>query len=299
MATSTATHPSLLIPGLYQAAISTYQQAPKLRNKLAHRVTKDKGPYAEILDNPDLGRVLSTKVEGGGKTLISQYEGYIKRITPVVKAGYLEFTEEMLRDDQYDQMPKYPKRLGVLANETMEVDFFDEVFNNGFTSSTTADGQYVFDSDHTFYAGSATYSNLLTQAAFGVSSLWTALNAIRRKVDAGGKPIILKPKYLLHAIEITQKVKETLGSSYSPEDDRNAINALKEYNLTPISSPYLTSTTAWFIICEEHTIYHWPLWPVTFKNEGDFQTDNSLFGVKLRAGNGVVNGIGIYGNLGA
>jgi hypothetical protein len=196
-------------------------------------------------------------------------------------------------------MPKYPKRLGALANETLEVDFFDECFNNAFTSSTTADGQYIYDSDHTFYTGSTTYSNLLTPAAFGASALWTALYSIKRKTDAGGKPIMLKPKYLVHAIELEQVVSEVLESRFSPEDDRNAVNALTKYNLKPISSPYLTSTTAWFIVCEEHTMHHWPLWPVTFKNEGDFQTDNSLFGVKFRAGNGVVNGIGLDGNVGA
>ena len=287
------------LPGLYAKGIAEYTAATKMYRELSRGV-KAKRAWVEITKDPSIG-VIPSKVEGSPMTKLSLSQGYLKRLTAVTYAAYLRFTEEAIEDDMYDELMKYPGLLGASAAETKEVNFFNTVFNNAFATTTTADGANVYSNSHAHAASGQAYDNLDTGAALAAASLWSSINVLRSLVDGGGKKINISPDILLIPPVLEQTARELLESTHYPEDDRNAINAVRHFKLKLRVSKYLSSSTAFFLLGakKDRSIWHWDRTPVQFRKDGDFVTTDSKFGVRFRYTDGVYDGMGIVGNAGA
>jgi phage major head subunit gpT-like protein len=292
------THQNAMLPGLFAAAIKTYKEAPKSYQSITKPITARQGPYVEESAFNPFG-TLPVKTEGAPMSSVMPFQGFVKRYTAVTYAAQLAATQEALEDDRHGILLQHTRQFSKAAAETVEVLTWD-LLNSGFDEHLTDDGQYVFDTDHTFYAGSREYSNeSASGTALSVDTLWTAINAMRNQTDAEGNLLDIIPNRLCVPIQLQRKAREILGTMKYPDDDRNAINPLTDFNLEIQVSRYLTSSTAWFLTSDQSSMKRWFLRPVTFGTEGDFTTQNSRFRARFRYVAGVQQGMGIYGNEGA
>ncbi|MFH1739039.1 MAG: Mu-like prophage major head subunit gpT family protein [bacterium] len=286
-----------LIPGIYAKSIAAYTEAPKLRRRVANIVTGQKSPFY-MEKSTDLP-IIPSKTKGAAMQEILADEGFTKQITATTYAAYLRFYEEDIEDDRYGLLMDYTKRMGVSANETQELNFWNTCFNDGFGTTKTADTAYVFSASHKHKAGGASFSNLASAAALSVTTLWTAINQGRAWKDSANKHILMTPKALIVPVALEQVAKETLRSTHWPLDDSNKVNVIQDFNLDLMISKYLSSDAAWFVLFDKHEIYHWPYKPVTFANDGDFLSRDSMYSVRFRDANFVYSGMGVIGNAGA
>jgi phage major head subunit gpT-like protein len=296
MINSTTLH-NLLIPGMYSKSIASFQAVPKMYPNVSKVIKKD-AAFVEMSNDHAFG-LIPTKNEGAAMNELTPSQGYTFRMNPTTKAAYFAITQEILEDDQYDQCFKYSSELGKSAAETIEVDHW-ALWNGGFDTTKTEDGAYMFSATHKWHPQSGTYSNLGTTAALSVTSLWAAINQMRKMTDSKGKKTTFMPDTLIIPIELDQKADEILKSQFWPEDDSNRVNAIRKFNLKVLVVPWLTSTTAWFLQdSRNHSVYHWDRIPVQFGKDGDFLSTNTFYRCRFRTADGVQNGIGILGNAGA
>jgi len=296
---TTQTHPSIYVESLYSCAIDKFNTAPKQADAIGKVVKQSKGPTVQMKSLGTMG-LLPTKGEGQAKALLSFEEQHLYELTAVVKAGAVVITEEAIKDDRYDIITQAGRLLGDAAGHTREQYMLNAWFNNAFDVTKTDDGVYVYSASHTWKNGGAVFSNLGAASAFSIETLWTAINAMRNQKNDQGIPMDMKPTHLYYPIELTQLVTEVFDSQYFPDDDRNAVNAITKFNITPVCVPGLTSSTAWFLANKQnHTMFRWDVWPQSFGHDGDFMTDNSLFSAKSRYAAGVQRPIGLYGSVGA
>ena len=285
------------ITGLASVAVTEFQGVSKPSNEVAKSIKKD-ARWFETSDVDTLG-LIPEKTKGGAMLPLTVNEGYTWRKTPVTYAAYLPFTQEDREDDQYGVFMSLAEKLGKSCAETQEVLFWNTNFNNGFATTTTSDGAYVFSATHTWSKGGLSYSNLLTTAVLSPDSLWTAVNAAALATDSGGKLSGNTVNTLWVPQALKSRATEILMSGQFPDDNRNAINAIRNEGIQLKVIPYLTSTTAWFLTGPNSTIYKWERIPATFGTDGDFLTGSSLFSARFRYFTGTQRGYGFYGNAGA
>ena len=134
------------------------------------------------------------------------------------------------------------------------------LFNNGFTTTLTADGAAWF-SAHTTISG-AVVTNFTSGAASALStdSLNTAMVAMQVQKDqagviVGSRPsvLVVPPALLKHALEIT-------NSALIADSGNNNINVYRSaYGFKVVTNQYLDSSaggsdTAWFLLARNHSI---------------------------------------------
>jgi hypothetical protein len=126
-----------------------------------------------------------------------------------------------------------------------------DIFNNGFSSVTTADGVALFSASHTLPSG-GTIRNILSSAAdLSQSSLDTMLKDFETQfVGDSGIIYNIRPKKLLVAPDNKRYARELVGSELKPDSADNNLNSLKDEGLSVISSPHLTDSDAWFLLGE-------------------------------------------------
>ena len=177
---------------------------------------------------------------------------------------------ELIEDDEYGLINQTPKALARSAQFRMEMDAAN-VFNLGFTTLTTIDGVSLFNNAHPLLGGPPA-----TQVAPGISDLISSvgtypnrpavdmdlsITAIQlatrhseRLIDGMGYPIISRPAFLLIPPELIFVAVELLASPYDPRNANNAVNSILRQGLQYSVGHYLTSPTAWFMLCEKE--YH-------------------------------------------
>jgi phage major head subunit gpT-like protein len=192
------------------------------------------------------------------------------------------------------------KELGRSGRETLEV-LVHDIWNNGTTTTnhTAGDALAVFSNAH-IALGGGTWSNLMTPAAdLSASSLQAAIDALENTNDGRGKKQMIKAKYLLVPTALSWKAKELLNSGYDPENDTNAINAIKERNLQLIVSPYLTDSDSFGLIADQNPLIAFERRKVNFAKDGDFNTGDYLMKTTFRFSVEINNPLGLYLSVGA
>jgi hypothetical protein len=89
-----------------------------------------------------------------------------------------------------------------------------------------------------------------------------------------------------------------LGSEKKPGTADNDINAIRDMNLSYKVVDYLTSTTAWFLLGDNHDLnYLWKFRPQS-GNETDFETEDIKRKVRQAKGIGFGEWRGTYASQG-
>lgn len=212
-------------------------------------------------------------------------------------------SEEAVDDGKFDMIADAIRRLARSGQETQEVAAMN-IFNNGFTA-TSADGQYVFDGDHTLPSGLTFRNELATAADLDVSSLETALQDFETQfVGDSGIVYNMQPRTLLVHPSNKRYAKELIGSPLKADTADNNLNSFAGEGLSVISSPHLTDSDAWFLLAAPaetglHIVSRKPIETKAAGPDLGFITDSIYYKSRYREKLGVTHAYGIYGSPGA
>ena len=219
----------------------------------------------------------SIEIPEGGDVTFDEAISPVDRRYDIVKRGLgYKITDKLWMNDRYGEVNAFEGDLRRADNDDTDTFFFG-VFNNATatTVSTGFDGLALASTAHTRMDGGATQANRPTSlAALSLTALEDAVIAFTNFVDERGRPFRSVPQNILYVLDLVLTVEEILGSVLRPDTANNTTNALRNlFNLTPVSTPYLTGTTYWSISGDRHDINAlWRMRPVQ-KSEIDFDSD--------------------------
>lgn len=192
------------------------------------------------------------KAEGADYSYDIIQPGYSKDITPAEYGlGYL-YTETADEDDEYGVISSHSRWLGFSARILQET-LAATVFNNSFSTQTSADGVALFSGSHTLKRG-GTARNLLATAADPSPAAFAQMRADMRsntKLESGQLVRPQRKVYLVHHPDQEDLVIRIVKSRQLQGTANNDINALTEMmDIEPLPWEYLSDTDAWFMVAQ-------------------------------------------------
>jgi hypothetical protein len=283
-----------------KAFFDEFKRFQEMWKAYANQGTMD-GAYMKETEGVGLSR-LQTMYEGQEIRFQDFLEGNQKEIEPEYFGLGVQITEIAQDDDRTGHLKKGVRELAKAAKYTEELEFWD-LLNSGFDSSarTGADGYALFSDSHATLDGDTTIDNNGTAGSLSMSTLQNAITHFRKMKQDRSIPINMQPKVLLIPPDLEWKAKELELSELNPEDANNAINTVRTVGLKYMIIPYLTSTTAYFLLGakDDHDLRFIRRKPFQFKSYVDFNSGNQLHKVTGRFVCDFVHYRGVYGNAGA
>ena len=242
------------------------------------------------------GTLDSTKYQQPGENLKVQY------IHETFSSGFM-IEKEMVDDEQYSQINKFPKELALQGRLKIETDVAS-LLNSAFTPNPMAvNGEALIANDHKLPTVSkGVRSNFLGNYALNEQSLELA-NAFtaQQKTDNGDKAV-LNFDTLVVPRELEMTARRLLESTAIPDANStgktyalNDINPIRgKYKLVVLD--YLTDPTAWFLMASrQHQLNFFWREKVNFKSMNDFDTDVAKYKGRMRYSFGWTSDLGIIG----
>jgi hypothetical protein len=250
----------------------------------------DSSPLGGLVDRAD-GETLSYDIikQGNSKTV------YFTNIA----LGVL-LTRNLYDDDRTGILKRIPAELAKSAAYTKELKAWD-LLNSGFVTTYRSglDSLALFSTSHTMLDYGTAQGNTPSSAgALSETTLQAALDHFDSLYNHKGIPTPIVPKKLVIPVALRPTAERLLQSTLRPGYADNDVNVLKG-KLEIVVSHYLTSTTAWFVLADEHDLNM--IWrkPISVSSEDDFDTDGAKFKVTGRLTCDFWNFFGTYGNAGA
>lgn len=297
-----ATFSKCVVPGLFAFMNSALERRPKFYDKITN-VKTSKKTYEESAYYGGLG-LMPEKIEGEMISYDEFIQGPTKRWVHKTFGLGIRITEELIEDSLYPDVPSnmgdMSKELGNSGAETLEV-LVHDLFNSGTvtTTHTAGDGLAIFSTVHKSLNG-ATWSNRSSSdATLSATSLKQGFVDFENTLSDRGIQQVQVPKVLLVPPQLEFTARELIHSTYDPETANNNINTIQSRNLTLLVDPYLTSTTAWFLIGDSNPLTTFMRRNPKYAQDGDFNTGDALFKGTFRMSTEVNKPIGIYMNKGA
>ncbi len=283
-----------VVPGLFSFMVDSYR--PRNEDGLWKEIVtggnakSSKRAYEESAYFGALG-IIPAKEEGRGINYDDPVQGPTKRWTHKTYGLGIRITEELIEDALYPDIPtemrEFSEELGSSVRETIEI-LVHDIFNNGTATTNHTDGltNAIFSTGKTRLRG-GTWDNLLSPASdLSATALQAALDTFENTRDDSGKIQIIRSKKIFVNQANAWKAKELIHSGYDPESANNSINTLKERNLELVVTPYFTDTDAFVLWAEPPSsnggIICFMRRPVTFAQDGDFETGDAKFKVTFR-----------------
>ena len=278
-----------VVPGLFDFMSASYK--PRSEEKVSYQLLTGGSPRKSLRayeENAYWGALglLPAKGEGEPIQYDNPVQGPTKRWNHKTYGLGVRITEELIEDCLYPDIPTEMKQLtselGKSARETIEILTWDLV-NNGTNTTTHTDGLggAIFSTGKALLRG-GTWSNLLNpNADLSSTSLQTALDTFENTRDDAGKIQVIKASKIFVNPANAWKAAELLHSAYDPESGNNSTNELKARNLQLISSAFMTDTDAFLLWAEPANegqgFIAYMRRPVSFAQDGDFNTGDALF----------------------
>lgn len=237
--------------------------------------------------------------ELGGYTYDDALPGFRTTYTPVKYQKAFKISEELLDDDQNSLMRRYPKAMGRSIRHTLESTHFahfNEAFNSAFAGG---DGKELLATDHPLVGGGTQANELAVAANLSETSLEQAFTDIMLLTDDRGKFIQLLPDKLIVPAQLWGTAKRIDQTDKEVGTANNTVNVMRGRFPGGIHVvPFLTSTKAWFIQCDQHEMWH--LWrkQIVFGFEDDFDTDAYKYKARGRWVSGFSAPWGMFGSPG-
>lgn len=213
-------------------------------------------------------------------------------------------SQEMIDDEKTNQIAKLPKSLANSKARTKEQSAAD-IFNYGFVAGggglakfRGGDAKALFATDHVNRAGTVTQSNKIT-TALNSTSLQAVITAMKKRRDSKNQIIGFQPDTLLVPTELEFTARTILESTQIVGSANNDINVVKGA-LNLVVWPFLTSTTAWFVLDTGAHELNW----FNRKDEGvkgpvyDFDNEAAKWKAVARWSVGFSDWMGVYGSVG-
>jgi len=287
----------LLAPGIFSVIYDNLAEHPEVYPQI-FTVLPSTRAYEEDQIVAGLGNV-PRKLEGEGIAYDQPIQGGSVRYTHESFALGFQVTKEMWDDDQYGIMKKVSQDFGRGIRQTLE-STYASVINNGFTTTTNANGETLFNTAQPLLGG-GTYSNRsAVDIALSVTGIQEGLLAFDMMVNERGQLSMLVPKELWIHPNNQFIASELLHSAYEPYTGNNTVNTVQG-RLEPKINRYFTSTSAWFIFGgkSDHSLKgYWRTQP-EFDSQDDFDTKGAAFSTFFRFSAGVTDWKGTWGSNGA
>ena len=295
-----------MFPGVAQWFGIDYSSFPAYTDKLFDVVQSEK-LYEELVSAGGLG-LLREKTEGNGISYDSFNQGYITRVYNKTYALGIQYTQEVLEDNQYKgqlailskDAGRYLARSAAKTQETLAGNFYNNLF-----TALGGDGQAFVSASHPTTRG-ATFSNAPTVAAdLSEVALEQAAIDIKRLKDDAGTLINLVGTSLILPPELEFEATRILKSAGQNDTANNALNALKSvgaFSKGITVNPYLTSAKAWFIrtdVMEGKGLVCFDRVAASVSDDNAFDTGNAKFKVRFRRSFTVGDPRAIYASAGA
>jgi hypothetical protein len=290
-----------LEPGLNALFGMEYKRYPE-QHKLVYDVFNSDRSFEEELRVTGLGLAQVTN-EGFGVPWDTMQESYVARWNhETVKLGF-QITEEAMEDNLYQSLSERGTRsLARSFAETKQIKAMVPL-NLGFTSYTTADSQYAFDTDHNLVNGGTNSNRPNAGADLNETSLEAAIIAMSVWTDDRGLLINARPQRLIIPAALEFTAERILKTEQRPGTMDNDINAIRSRGRIPGGFDvinYLTDTNAWFLKTDISNGYKM-FQRIGLKKgmEGDFDTGNVKYKARERYSFGIADPLGMYGSPGA
>lgn len=293
---------SAMLPMMEEVFRSEYNQHAGKREMLGktEKASTQIWQSSSVEDMP----LFSSVNEGSDYTLSAAKQGYDKTIT-VVKYGLAaNFSEELVEDSKFGHIADTLKKMAKSAKESKEVAFFN-LFNNAFSSTTTADGLALCHDAHTTPTGTYTIRNQLsTPSDLSVTSLKQAVADFRKNfVGDSGIKYDIKPKYLVVPEELRLDAIQIVQSDLLAGTANNDVNSLKGEGLQILASPHLTDADAWFLVAAPEDnglriIERKPLETKAAGGDAGFLNDSIYFKARYREAVAALHAMGFFGTAG-
>jgi len=249
----------------------------------------------------------SMKSEGGDVTFTDPISGNELAVSHVRRSNGYKITQEMLDHDQYAEIVKLEKSLQLSGLEDLEVTGH-LLLNNAFGTTNVAargfhaaglDSLQLCSTAHTRLDGGANQSNRpSTDANLSWTSLADGLIKFQLWVDPRGRKIIDTPRKLVINPQDQLTAREVLGSQLKPGTANNELNALADFSIEVVVTPYLTSTNDWFLMGDSpKTFWYWDVQPRTSMTD-DWSKEIIMRKRVHGSSNGHARWYGIYGTTG-
>lgn len=241
-------------------------------------------------------------------------EGYGVTLQPVKYGFVISASREMIDDNLFEPIAgDVGKAARRSMDQTRERNAVN-LLNNGFATATTPDAAYLFSASH-LLKGGGTQANLTTAAALDVDQYWSAINLCKTMLGESTLFNTWEPKYIVVPQALERRAYEILRSDKVPFVFANTANvAMQLYKTEVLTSPFLTSTTAWFLLADPAKLLYpalvhlnrKPLELVaTFNVSGNTEVgdgtdrDAMQWKVRERYVDGLTHWFGTFGNAGA
>jgi len=291
-----------LEPGLNALFGLEYKQYENQHLEIFNKENSDRAFEEEVMLS-GFGEA-AVKPEGSGVQYDDANESFTARYTHETIALAFSITEEAVEDNLYDSIAKrYTKALARSMAQTKQIKAAN-ILNNGFSSGTGGDSQYLLDTDHpTIAAPSGLANEPSTAADLNETSLEAGLINIGNFKDERGFKIAARGMKLIIPADLQFTAERLMKSSQRVGTADNDINALKNMGMVPQGytvNNFLTDTDAWFVKTDvPNGLKMFERAAIKTAMEGDFDTGNMRYKARERYSFGWSDWRGIYGSPGA
>ncbi len=244
--------------------------------------------------------MLTEKQEGEPTEYEDFVDGYDSVYTTKTFSRGIRITQEMIEDDQYSVMSNRTKALSNATRYRMEYDHFSLFVNAANTNVFTGgDGLALASTAHTLIGVAGTTIGNYVSTNLTLGALETAFAHFRNMKNDQNLFVYTEPNTLLVPPALEFDAWEILNSAGKPGTANNDDNYFKS-KLKLVVSPFLTDTNCWAILADKR--YGAPISfnrvPVSFKNDGDFDTDDLKMKARVRYSYGASDWRWLYWSAG-
>lgn len=301
---TTGNIPRFLQEGIYEVFGNNLKERPNYW-KMIFDEKKSRKAF-EVMAQLEGYGAASRKPEGQEVEFDTRRQGFTPKFIAYTYAKGFVVTEEAMEDCLYSVSLDDAKGLAKSMGVTREI-VLHNFLNRGFNTSYVmpdGDGKPLLATDHlNGPTNTGTYSNKLsTAAAFSEASLEDLLIQIDRAEDARGLPAMVTPTKLIGPSELRFEFERVMGSVLQNDTANNAVNAVKSLSAVRegwMTTPYLTSSTAWFLKTDAPSgLCSFTRRATQFGEDNSFTTGNARFKATERYSGGWGDPRGIYGTEG-
>ncbi len=182
------------------------------------------------------------------------YYGPTKQYTMKTYGLSLVVQYEVFRWDLYAIFKPISKELARTAATRYDLVAY-ALLNNAFSTAdpvyTDYRGEAICAVSHTRLDGGAWKNRPSKDIGLSQSAIQIATTDLRKTVNDRGMFVQLTPKKLVTTVENEWLARTLLKSDYNPENANMQVNNAATYGLTPVTSPYITTSTYWFLFCDK------------------------------------------------
>lgn len=173
-----------------------------------------------------------------------------KTYAPLMRAIGYQVSEQAKESDLYS-LAAAPVPKILLAMDKTKEQVAANILNLGFSSASEnlgADSQPLFSTSHTQDVGSGR-NKASTATAFSISALRSAITDLMNQKSEKGDPFpVMGPFTLVVPPNLSIYAQEVVTSTKMPGTPNNEKNVAGGMIEKVITNPYLTSSTAWFLL---------------------------------------------------